>query len=70
LRFFLPYAMGTAPWFRIADVNDPLHIPLANLSANDLRVLSERLRSIPGGPILFPGKFGQPFPLVTEIRGQ
>jgi len=64
LRFYLPYAMGTAPWFRIVDVNDPLHVPLANLSAHDVRALSEKLQAIPRGPSLFPGKFGQPFPLT------
>jgi L-ascorbate metabolism protein UlaG (beta-lactamase superfamily) len=64
LRFYLPYAMGTAPWFRIVDSKDPLHIPMANLSADDLRVLSEKLQAIPSGPSLFPGKFGQPFPLT------
>jgi hypothetical protein len=65
LRFYLPYAMGTAPWFRIMDVNDPLHIPMANLSGDDLRVLSEKLKAIPRGASLFPGKFGEPLP-VTE----
>ncbi len=64
LRFYLPYASGTAPWFRIVDVKDPLHIPIANLSADDLRVLSEKLQAIPSGPSLFPGKFGQPFQLT------
>jgi hypothetical protein len=64
LRFFLPYAMGTAPWFRIVDVNDPLHVPMANLSAQDLRALSETLAAVPRSPSLFPGKFGQPFPLT------
>jgi L-ascorbate metabolism protein UlaG (beta-lactamase superfamily) len=64
LRFYLPYAMGTAPWFRIMDVNDPLSVPMANLSANDLGVLSETLKAIPNGPSLFPGKFGRPFPLA------
>ena len=63
-RFYLPYAMGTAPWFRIVDSKDPLHIPMANLSADDLRVLSEKLQAIPSGPSLFPGKFGRPFPLT------
>ena len=61
LRFYLPYAMGTTPWFRIADVNDPLHVPMANLSARDLLTLSETLQSIPEGPSLFPGKFACPF---------
>jgi L-ascorbate metabolism protein UlaG (beta-lactamase superfamily) len=64
LRLYLPYAMGTAPWFRIADRNDPLHIPMANLSADDVRVLSGKLQAIPRGPSLFPGKFGRPFPLT------
>lgn len=64
LRFYLPYAMGTAPWFRIADVSDPLHIPMANLSADDLRLLSDKLTALSGGVSLFPGKFGQPFPLA------
>jgi L-ascorbate metabolism protein UlaG (beta-lactamase superfamily) len=64
LRFYLPYAMGTAPWFRIADADDPLHLPIANLSAHDLHALSETLSAIPGGPSLFPGKFGRPFPLT------
>ncbi len=63
-RFYLPYAMGTAPWFRIADVDDPLCVPLANLSARDLHAVAETLRAIPGGPSLFPGKFGRPFPLT------
>src|SRR5262249_37463941 len=60
LRFYLPYAMGTAPWFRIEDVNDPISVPLANLSADDLHGLSETLKAIPRGPSLFPGKFGRP----------
>jgi L-ascorbate metabolism protein UlaG (beta-lactamase superfamily) len=64
LRFYLPYAMGTAPWYRIVDVNDPLHVPMANLSAQDLRALSETLAAVPRSPSLFPGKFGQPFPLT------
>ncbi|WP_447983760.1 MBL fold metallo-hydrolase [Nitrospira sp. Nam74] len=63
LRFYLPYAMGTAPWFRIVDVKDPLHIPMANLSADEVFLLSEQLTAVPGGPSLFGGKFGQPFPL-------
>lgn len=63
-RFYLPYAMGMAPWFRIAEVDDPLRVPLANLSADDLHTLSETLKAIPRGPSLFPGKFGQPFPLT------
>jgi len=65
LRFYLPYAMGTAPWFRIADVRDPLHIPIANLSADDVRMLSEKLEAVPSRPSLFAGKFGQPF-LLTD----
>jgi L-ascorbate metabolism protein UlaG (beta-lactamase superfamily) len=64
LRFYLPYAMGTAPWYRIADVNDPLHIPMANLSADDLDALSGTLKAISSGPTLFPGKFAQPFCLA------
>src|SRR2546422_601318 len=64
LRFYLPYAMGTAPWFRIVDVGDPLHVPMANLSAHDLHALSDTLKAIPRGPSLFPGKFGRPFPLT------
>src|SRR5215470_3925560 len=64
LRFYLPYAMGTAPWFRIADVRDPLHMPLANLSADDLAMLADKLSAAPSAPSLFPGKFGQPFPLT------
>jgi L-ascorbate metabolism protein UlaG (beta-lactamase superfamily) len=64
LRFYLPYAMGTAPWYRIADVKDPLHVPMANLSAHDLHALSETLEAVPKGPSLFPGKFAQPFPLA------
>jgi len=64
LRFYLPYAMGTAPWYRIADVNDPLHVPMANLSVPDLHSLSETLKAIPKGPSLFPGKFAQPFSLA------
>jgi L-ascorbate metabolism protein UlaG (beta-lactamase superfamily) len=63
LRFYLPYAMGTAPWFRIADVKDPLHVPMANLSAHDLEAVSDRLKAMAKGPSLFPGKFAQPFPL-------
>src|SRR5437899_3291995 len=66
LRFYLPYAMGTAPWFRIVDVNDPLSVPMANLSALDLRALSETLKAIPRGPSLFAGKFGRPFPLTGD----
>jgi L-ascorbate metabolism protein UlaG (beta-lactamase superfamily) len=64
LRYYLPYAMGTAPWYRIADVNDPLHVPMANLSALDLRALADRVKAISDGPSLFPGKFAQPVPLA------
>ena len=64
LRFYLPYAMGTAPWYRITDINDPLHIPLANLSALDLRSLSIRLEDISRSCVIFPGKFAQPFSLA------
>jgi L-ascorbate metabolism protein UlaG (beta-lactamase superfamily) len=66
LRFYLPYAMGTAPWYRIAGVNDPLSVPMANLSALDLRVLSDKLDAISDGPCLFPGKFAQPFSLTDS----
>jgi L-ascorbate metabolism protein UlaG (beta-lactamase superfamily) len=64
LRFYLPYAMGTAPWFRIPDVNDPLHVPMANLSAGDLGALAEQARAISKRTALFPGKFARPFPLA------
>src|SRR3989454_8091583 len=64
LRFYLPYAMGTAPWYRIVDVKDPLHVPMANLSVRDLHSLSETLKAMPKEPSLFPGKFAQPFPLA------
>jgi hypothetical protein len=64
LRFYLPYAMGTAPWFRLTDANDPLRVPMANLSVHDLQALSDTLKAIPGGPSLFPGKFAQPYPLA------
>jgi L-ascorbate metabolism protein UlaG (beta-lactamase superfamily) len=60
-RFYLPYAMGTAPWYRIADVKDPLHFPMANLSAGEVDALAGTLKAIAGGPTLFPGKFAQPF---------
>jgi len=66
--FYLPYAMGTAPWFRIADANDPLHIPMANLTAQDLKAISQMLAAIPNGPTLFSGKFGEPFSLVDSWR--
>ncbi len=65
LRFYLPYAMGTAPWYRITDVNDPLHVPMANLSLRDVESLSHKLQEISGGPALFPGKFAKPVPLAT-----
>ena len=68
LRYYLPYAMGTAPWYRIGDVNDPLHVPLANLSVDDLRAVREILAGIPDGPALFPGKFAQPFRFETVAR--
>ena len=66
-RFYLPYAMGTAPWYRISDTNDPLYIPMANLSTQELQMISETLDAIPGGPSLFPGKFGRPFPLRESM---
>jgi hypothetical protein len=59
-RFYLPYAMGTAPWYRIADAKDPLYIPMANLSAGEVEALIDTLEAIPGGPELFAGKFAQP----------
>jgi hypothetical protein len=56
--------MGTAPWYRIADVKDPLHVPMANLSTRDLRAVADKLKAVSKGPSLFPGKFGRPFSLV------
>ena len=64
LRFYLPYAMGTAPWYRIADVNDPLHVPMANLSARELCALADRVSGLSKGARLFPGKFARPFALA------
>jgi len=64
LRFYLPYAMGTAPWYRIVGANDPLSVPMANLSAADVCALSDKLQAISKGPALFPGKFAQPFSLL------
>ena len=62
LRFYLPYAMGTAPWYRIPE-GDPLHVPMANLSTRDLHALSDKLNAVSKGPALFPGKFARPFSL-------
>ena len=62
LRFYLPYAMGTAPWYRIPE-GDPLHVPMANLSTRDLHAVSEKLNAVSKGPALFPGKFARPFSL-------
>ena len=56
--------MGSAPWYRIPDVSDPLHVPMANLSIRDVRALAEKLDAVSKGPALFPGKFAQPFSLV------
>jgi len=66
LRFYLPYAMGSAPWYRIGDAKDPLHIPMANLSARELHDVSDKLEIISTGPSLFPGKFAQPFSLADS----
>src|SRR5438094_4459514 len=43
LRFYLPYAMGTASWFRIVDLDDSLHVPMANMFVDDLYAFSETL---------------------------
>jgi len=64
LRFYLPYAMGTAPWYRIADVNDPLHVPMANLSARDVCAQADRVSALSKRARLFPGKFARPFALA------
>jgi len=64
LRFYLPYAVGTAPWYRIADPKDPLHVPIGGLSALELHDLSVKLKAMSNGPSLFPGKFAQPFSLA------
>jgi L-ascorbate metabolism protein UlaG (beta-lactamase superfamily) len=61
LRFYLPYAMGTAPWFRITDPRDPLHMPMANMSADDLSLMKEKLAALAPTVALFPGKFAVPF---------
>jgi hypothetical protein len=63
LRFYLPYAMGTAPWFRLTDGRDPLYIPMANMSADDLRLMKEKLAALAPPVALFPGKFAVPFHL-------
>ena len=63
LRAFLPYAMGTAPWYRIQDTDDPLHVPLGNLSVDDLRGISGVLKSMPNALHLFRGKFAEPIRL-------
>jgi L-ascorbate metabolism protein UlaG (beta-lactamase superfamily) len=64
LKFYLPYAMGSAPWFRIADVKDPLHMPIASLSARELHDVAEKLKTISDGAALFPGRFAEPFSLA------
>lgn len=63
LRAFLPYAVGTAPWYRIADEDDPLHVPLGNLSMSELRRMAGTLKAMPHAPLLFPGKFAEPLRL-------
>jgi L-ascorbate metabolism protein UlaG (beta-lactamase superfamily) len=63
LRFYLPYAMGTAPWYRIANASDPLYVPMANLSFRELEAMSARLEEISEKPSLFPGKYGKPLSL-------
>lgn len=60
LRVFLPYAMGTAPWYRIRDEHDPLRVPLGNLSIGELHGMADTLKSMPHAPLLFPGKFAEP----------
>ena len=65
LRAFLPYAMGTAPWYRIRDPNDPLHMPLGNLSVGELEGMADTLNAMPHAPLLFPGKFAEPLRLDT-----
>jgi L-ascorbate metabolism protein UlaG (beta-lactamase superfamily) len=63
LRFYFPYAMGTAPWFRIPDAEDPLHMPIAGISTRALHDVREKLKAISKGPSLFPGRFAEPFSL-------
>jgi hypothetical protein len=41
-----------------------LHVPMANLSTRDVRVVADKLKAISKGPSLFPGKFGRPFSLA------
>ncbi len=62
---FHPYAMGTAPWFRLPDADDPLHVPLGNLSLGELDAMADVLGSLPRRTRLFPGKFAEPFMLQT-----
>src|SRR5436190_2486240 len=64
LKFYLPYAMGTAPWFRIADVKDPLHMPIASISARELHEVAEKVKTLSNGAALFPGRFAEPFSLA------
>jgi hypothetical protein len=65
-NFYLPYAMGTAPWFRIADPADPLYVPMANLSADELQQLGQTASALCKKPCLFPGKFAQPVDIGTN----
>jgi len=60
LRYFFPYARGSAPWFRIQDSADTFYLPVGSMTAAELDAIDAELRSLSGRVQLFPGKYGVP----------
>jgi L-ascorbate metabolism protein UlaG (beta-lactamase superfamily) len=58
LKYYLPYAMGMAPWFRLTDPSDPLFTGLDNLPKRYLDRIMKDLEKTKFD--FFPGKYGEP----------
>jgi hypothetical protein len=59
LKYYFPYARGSAPWFRISDPNDPFYLPVGSMEVSDIEAIEAELTRL-GAVKLFPGRYGEP----------
>ena len=60
LRAYFPYAVGSAPWFRLQDKADPLYTGLSSLSVGDLEDIERSIARL-GTPLrVLPARYGTP----------
>lgn len=58
LRYVFPYARGSTPWFRIADISDPVYTNLTSMRREDVDSV-ERIAMVVHARLL-PAHYGEP----------